>query len=84
MSWFQIGNFYLTFSIILDIVASSLFNPKDIAGRDPATIACWSGSFLENKTGSQFDYLGEINSVFKIICTYLALIHRRTCSDIVI
>jgi len=48
-SWFQLGNFWLSFSIIIEIVSQNLSNPKNIAG-DSATIGCWSGTFLEGTT----------------------------------
>jgi len=52
-----VGNYYLTFSIIISIVAKSLRSPNDIAGGDPETIRCWSGSFLEDNTGDSFNWL---------------------------
>ena len=52
-----VGNYYLTFSIIITIVAKSLRSPEAIAGGDPETIKCWSGSFLQDDTGNSFDWL---------------------------
>ncbi|ORY64638.1 chitin synthase-domain-containing protein [Leucosporidium creatinivorum] len=67
MSWFAVANYYLTFSIIITIVATSLRSPNDIAGGDPATVACWAGSFLQDDDGSSFDWLGTVNWLFKVI-----------------
>lgn len=55
-----VANYYLTFSIIITIVGTSLRSPKDIAGGDPNTIACWSGSFLEDDSGDSFDWLALV------------------------
>lgn len=74
MSWFSVGNYYLTFSIIISIVAKSLRSPNDIAGGDPETIRCWSGSFLEDNTGDSFNWLDLVNWLFKVIyLIFLAL-----------
>ncbi|KAI5480781.1 chitin synthase, glycosyltransferase family 2 protein [Pseudohyphozyma bogoriensis] len=66
MSWFAVANYFLTFSIIITMVASSLRDPKALGGQDAV---CWSGSFIENDDGSSFDWLGELNWIFK--CIYL-------------
>ncbi|KAH8925253.1 glycosyltransferase family 2 protein [Atractiella rhizophila] len=57
MSWFAIGNFWLTFSIIIEIVAQNLWKPDDIQG-EQATINCWKGSFLE---GEKHCWLCNVN-----------------------
>ncbi|CEQ39616.1 SPOSA6832_01176 [Sporobolomyces salmonicolor] len=74
MSWFSVGNYYLTFSIIISMVGESLRSPNDIAGGDPATIKCWSGSFIEDNSGTSFDWLALVNWLFKVIyLIFLAL-----------
>lgn len=55
-----LANYYLTFSIIITIVGESLRSPNKIAGGDPETISCWSGSFLEDESGDSFDWLGLV------------------------
>lgn len=55
-----VANYYLTFSIIITIVGTSLRSPNDIAGGDPDTIKCWSGSFLQDDSGNSFDWLGLV------------------------
>lgn len=67
MSWFAVANYYLTFSIIISIVGSSLRSPNDIAG-DDATKACWAGSFVQDDSGISFDWLATVNWLFKVIC----------------
>ncbi|GAA5868205.1 hypothetical protein JCM3774_000599 [Rhodotorula dairenensis] len=74
MSWFSLGNYYLTFSIIITIVGESLRSPNKIAGGDPETIRCWSGSFLEDESGDSFDWLALVNWLFQVIyLMFLAL-----------
>ncbi|GAA5981736.1 hypothetical protein JCM11641_004230 [Rhodosporidiobolus odoratus] len=74
MSWFAVANFYLTFSIIISIVGDSLRSPNDIAGGDPETIRCWSGSFLQDDDDSSFNYVELVNWLFKVIyLVFLAL-----------
>ncbi|KAJ8294291.1 Chitin synthase 1 [Rhodotorula toruloides] len=74
MSWFAVANYYLTFSIIITIVGTSLRSPNDIAGGDPDTIKCWSGSFLQDDSGNSFDWLALVNWLFQVIyLMFLAL-----------
>ncbi|SGY21407.1 BQ5605_C016g08233 [Microbotryum silenes-dioicae] len=72
LGWFALGNYYLTFSIIIELVANSLRYPKSIADGDPATIKCWSGTFIEDDAGASFDWLSLVNYVFKVV--YLGVI----------
>ncbi|KAM0791469.1 hypothetical protein ACM66B_005922 [Microbotryomycetes sp. NB124-2] len=67
MSWFQLANYYLTFSIIISLVANSLRSPNDIAGADDTTKKCWSGSFLQDDTGDSFDWLGLVNWIIQVV-----------------
>jgi chitin synthase len=58
MSWFQLGNWFLSFSIIITLVAESLRNPP--AGVDGD---CWKGSpFEAGDVGffHKYDFLGEL------------------------
>ncbi|KAK4056773.1 hypothetical protein OIO90_002325 [Microbotryomycetes sp. JL221] len=72
MSWFQLANYFLTFSIIITLVADSLRSPNDIAGADDVTKRCWSGSFLQDDTGDSFDWLGLVNWIVQVV--YLAFL----------
>lgn len=73
MGWFALANYYLTFSIIIDIVATSLRDPSAIAGGDSTVISCWSGSFVEDTSGDSVDWLGKVNWTFNVICAFLTL-----------
>lgn len=56
-----VANFYLTFSIIITIVAASLRRPDQIDGGSAAEKACWGGSFVDASSNpDSFDWLGEI------------------------
>ena len=80
-SWFQIGNFFLTFSIIITLVADNLSFPDEFfKGDDPLIVKerqCWSGSAFQqfNGTGGFFhehDVLHEFN--WALIVVYLSLV----------
>lgn len=56
-SWFQLGNWFLTFYIIINLVGDSLRNPND---------DCWSGTVFDVDHGGWFsdhDFLGDRKSV---------------------
>ncbi|KAL8281055.1 hypothetical protein RQP46_006413 [Phenoliferia psychrophenolica] len=75
MSWFAVANYYLTFSIIINIVATSLRRPDLIDGGSADEKACWGGSFIDASANpTSFDWLNELNWVFNVIyLIFLAL-----------